>query len=352
MKMKLSDFDYNLPKELIASEPMKKRDNSRLLVLDKKTGMMSHHTFYEILSFLNSNDLIIMNNTKVIPARLIGKKELTHGKVEILLHRKIEDNVWEALGRNLKTGGRIIFDGSSLEALPISKDEDIYKVRFNLTGKDLVSAIEEIGLMPIPPYIRHGRSNKSDIQNYQTVYALNKGSVAAPTAGFHFTNDLIRAIEDKGVKTDFVTLHVGLGTFAPIKADDITSHKMHSEYFEINKDLIKKIRATREKGGKIIAVGTTTARVLETVFGENEENKDLKITENDKTITGWTKIFIYPGYEFKCVDSLITNFHLPKSTLLLLVSALAGEKNIKESYKEAIENNYRFYSYGDAMLIQ
>lgn len=346
--MKLSDFDYNLPKNLIAQEPKKKRDDSRLLILDKQSGEISHQFFYEIVKYLNPNDLLILNDTKVFPARLIGKKEITHGKIELLLHRQIDGNLWEALGRNLKIGKRIIFDNSKLEAVIEKKNDEIYEIRFNLSGKDLNSEIKKIGLTPIPPYIRGGVSNKLDRKNYQTVYAKNKGSVAAPTAGLHFTRDLIKKIKAKGVNVNFITLHVGLGTFAPIKATDVTMHKMHSEYFIIDRGLIKKILSTKKTGGRIIAAGTTTARVLETVF--NSTNNYELTTKN--CVTGWTDIFIYPGYKFQCVDALITNFHLPKSTLLLLVSAFAGSENIKNAYKEAIAKNYRFYSYGDAMLIK
>jgi S-adenosylmethionine:tRNA ribosyltransferase-isomerase len=343
--MKLSDFDYNLPKALIAQEPMKNRDLSRLLVLNKKSGEMSHQKFYEIVDYLKPGDLIILNNTKVIPARLIGKKERTHGKVEILLHRQIDANVWETLGRSLKVGKKIVFDGSKLEAVPEKKSDETYSVRFNLGGDALLSEIQKIGLPPIPPYVRGGIGTEADRQNYQTVYAKHRGSVAAPTAGLHFTKDLLDKIQKRNIGLGFVTLHVGLGTFAPIKTDSIKEHKMHSEYFEISEELVKRIRGTKKNGGRIIAVGTTSARVLESVSNSNNY-------ENfDGTIRGWTDIFIYPGYSFKCVDAIITNFHLPKSSLLLLVSALAGSVNIKKAYREAIAMEYRFYSYGDAMLI-
>lgn len=346
--MKLSDFDYKLPIRLIAQSPKNPRDHSRLLVLDKKCGIIEHKRFDQITDFLKPGDLIIMNNSMVIPARLIGMKEITHGKVEILLHRQFEDNVWEALGRSLKIGNRIMFEGSLLVAIPIEKNDDTYKIRFNLTGKDLANEIEKIGITPIPPYIRHGKSNKEDVNNYQTVYAKVKGSVAAPTAGLHFTKDLLKKIKQKKIDIDFVTLHVGLGTFAPVKEDDIKKHQMHEEYFEIKGSLIEKIKQTKKNGGRIISVGTTTARVLESVF---DNTKDYGLLTKD-SITGFTDIFIYPGYKFKCVDALITNFHLPKSTLLLLVSALAGKDNIEKAYKEAIEKEYRFYSYGDAMFIK
>lgn len=346
--MKLSDFDYELPAQLIAESPVNPRDHSRLLILDQQTSRIEHKKFFDIIDYLNPGDLLIMNNTRVIPARLIGEKQITHGKVELLLHKQIEDNIWEALGRNIKVGGRIIFNGSDLEALPIKKSEEIYTIRFNLIGADLMSEIERIGLTPIPSYIRQGRSNKSDVENYQTVYAKTKGSVAAPTAGLHFTKSLIEKIKKKKIGIDFITLHAGLGTFAPVKTDNILEHKMHSEFFEIENRLIERIRETKKKGGRIIAVGTTTARVLESVFSSSKKYGN----KTDESISGWTDIFIFPGYKFKCVNSLITNFHLPKSTLLLLVSALAGVDNIKRAYTEAIKSGYRFYSYGDAMLIK
>jgi S-adenosylmethionine:tRNA ribosyltransferase-isomerase len=359
--MKISDFDYILPNQLIAQSPVSPRDHSRLLILDKKSGKIEHKRFDDIFEYLDSSDLIILNNTKVIPARLLGHKEITHGKVELLLHRQLDESVWEGLGRNLKIGGRIIFDNSNLIAVPEEKRDELYKIRFNMSGSDLHTELEKIGLTPIPPYIRNGVSSESDRISYQTVYAKKRGSVAAPTAGLHFTKKLLSQIEKKDVGIDYVTLHVGLGTFAPVKTDNILDHKMHREFFEINTELIDRIKTTKQNGGRVIAIGTTTARVLESVFSSTinylpaDASHQAMQAGGDNTggsVSGWTDIFIYPGYKFRCVDSLITNFHLPKSTLLLLVSALAGINNIKRAYTEAIKLGYRFYSYGDAMLIK
>ncbi|MFA7243814.1 MAG: tRNA preQ1(34) S-adenosylmethionine ribosyltransferase-isomerase QueA [Patescibacteria group bacterium] len=350
--MKLSDFDYELPSELIAQSPAEPRDHSRLLVLDKESGEIQSDIFKNITKFFKPGDLLVLNNTKVIPARLLGKNYLTHGSVEIFLHKQINNFEWEILGKRLKSGKRVVFESSKLEAIVQEKKNDMYIVRFNLGGDRFISEIEKIGLIPIPPYIRKGKSEAPDRDNYQTIFAKRKGSVAAPTAGLHFTKELLEQIKGQGVDVEFVLLHVGLGTFAPVKVDDIKDHKMHSEYFEISKKLISKILQTKNNGGRIIAVGTTTARVLETAFGQIEINSEKhEVKGQSEAISGWTDIFIYPGYKFKSIDALVTNFHLPKSTLLMLVSAFAGEKNIKKSYEFAINSKYRFYSYGDAMLI-
>lgn len=345
--MKLSDFDYYLPPELIAQHPVEPRDHSRLLVMDKKTGKADQKKFYEISNYLKPGDLLILNDSKVIPARLIGKKELTGGKAEILLLSEIEPGLWQCLGKKVKDNARIIFDSSKLIAAINEQDGEIYKVRFNMSGPIFLAEIEKIGLVPIPPYIRAGINDSKDKTDYQTVYARSAGSVAAPTAGLHFTTELLEKIRKNGVGIEYLTLHVGLGTFAKVKSDKITDHKMHSEFFEIPLDLIEKIKSVKKSDGRIIAVGTTTARVLETIFGDT---KDYGL-KTSNCISGWADIFIYPGYKFKCIDSLITNFHLPKSTLLMLVSAFAGKKSVDRAYKIAIENKYRFYSYGDAMFI-
>ncbi len=362
--MKLSDFDYNLPPELIAVEPAKPRGHSRLLVLNKKTGRIEHHTFYEIINFLKPGDLLVMNNSKVFPARLIGKKAITHGKVEILLNHEIDTNLWQCVGKNLKVGSRIIFPDSKLEAIVEDRKDSTYSIRFNLNGNDFFAEVDKIGQIPLPPYIIEARETKKkpgvdgpkhprgenfdDRNHYQTVYAKDTGSVAAPTAGLHFTDELLDKIRAIGVEILEVTLHVGLGTFAPVKSENIEEHQTHSEYYSIKKEILKKIIKAKTEHRRIIAVGTTTTRVLEHIFS------DLLIHDTGyliRDLSGWTNIFIYSGYKFKCIDALITNFHLPKSSLLMLVSALAGYDNIIHTYEEAIKERYRFYSYGDAVLI-
>lgn len=340
--MKISDFDFELPEKLIAQEQIKKRDHSKLMLLDKKNGKIDHRFFYEIVELLNPGDILVVNNSKVFPGRLFGKKADTAGSVEILLNKKIGVNRWEAIGKNLKIGKEIIFENSLLEAKVIEKLNDLYVVEFNKEEDKLFYELEKIGHVPLPPYIKR-KDDKNDKVNYQTVYASEKGSVAAPTAGLHFTPDLIQKIKDKGVKILEVTLHVGLGTFAPVKTDEITDHKMHSELYSIKAEVIREILKAKKEKRRVIAVGTTTTRVLEHVFS----NKNIQPTDR----SGSTNIFIYPNYKFKCIDALITNFHLPKSTLLLLISAFAKKKNIFNAYKMAIEKEYRFFSYGDAMLI-
>ena len=336
--MKLSEFDYNLPEELIAQKPMEPRDHSRLLVLDKNTGKITHYTFYDIIDFLKLGDVLVVNNSKVFPARLHGNRKDTGGKVEILLNKNIQDSVWEVMGKNLKTGIEIIFENSNLEAKVIKKNNKISNIQFNMKDESLFSELEKIGHTPLPPYIKKIDSKK-DKTDYQTVYAKPIGSAAAPTAVLHFTKKLLERIKAKGIEIVEVTLHVGLGTFAPVEEDDIEEHKIHSEYYTVIQEDLDKIIQTKKAGHRIIAVGTTSTRVLETIFN------------NSKHLSGWTDIFIYPGYNFKCIDGLITNFHLPKSTLLMLVSAFAGMKNIDKAYKEAINKEYHFFSYGDAMFL-
>ncbi len=372
----VSDFYYDLPKELIAQFPADRRDISRLLVLDKKSGDIGHGHFYQILEYLDEGDLLILNNSKVIPARLYGLKEGTGGKVEILLNNQNKNGSWEVVGKGLKTGVNILFNNGNLVGTVLDKFDSTYNIKFNLFGDEFFNEIEKIGKIPLPPYIKRTEEQKNekteeqDKERYQTVYAKEKGSVAAPTAGLHFTQELLKNIERKGVGIDYVTLHVGIGTFAPIKTNKISDHKMHKEYYSISRKLIDKIIETKKRGGRIIAVGTTSTRVLETVFGNeilnikcqisNERLDDSaigdKLVDNNKktfaTSSGETDIFIYPPYKFRCVDAMITNFHLPQSTLLMLISAFAGKEKITEAYEEAIKNNYRFFSYGDAMLIK
>lgn len=372
--MKLADFDYDMPPELIAQMPADRRDSSRLLVLDKKTGEISHRHFFDILEYITPKDMMVLNDSKVFPARLLGHKETTGGKIEILLNNQINEYDWQVVGKGLKVNARLRFDNSPLSAVAISKNDDSYVVRFNMSSEKFFSELEKIGHVPLPPYIKRKvkcqmskvKSLDEDLidrERYQTVYAKERGSVAAPTAGLHFTEELLDRVKRKGVGVEFLTLHVGLGTFAPVKTEKITDHKMHKEYYTISQDVINKIIETKKHGGRIIAVGTTTCRVLETIFQNTEYriHNTAKIESNndpescnlkaESCISGWTDIFIYPPYQFQCVDALITNFHLTKSTLLMLVSAMAGSKNIKGAYTEAIKEHYRFFSYGDAMLI-
>lgn len=337
--MKLSDFDYHLPGELIAQEQINPRDRSRLMVVERESGNLSHHHFIDIVNYLLPGDILVLNNSKVFPARLIGKKNDTGGKIELFLIRK-EGKNWLAIGRNLKEGAIISFENSHLQATVLKKEDKTVIVGFNLNNEEFSSEIRKIGHVPLPPYINCGVGKSNDVDNYQTVYAKKEGSVAAPTAGLHFTQNLLNKIRSKGIQILEITLHVGLGTFAPVKVDDFEKHKMHSEYYSVDPLAFEKIKNGRKNNQRIIAVGTTTTRVLEHIFSQPEPILD-----------GETNIFIYPGYKFKCIDGLITNFHLPKSTLLMLISAFAGQDNIKKAYTEAINNEYRFYSYGDAMLI-
>ena len=341
--MKTADFYYDLPQELIAQDPLEDRSSSRLMVLDRKSGEVSHHVFREIGDFLNPGDCLVLNNTKVIPARLYGKRSETGAAVEILLLRRMENDVWEALvrpGRKLRTGARVTFGDGILEAEIVDVVEDGNRlVHFQYEGI-FEEILDRLGQMPLPPYITHELKDKN---RYQTVYAKYDGSAAAPTAGLHFTPQLLEDLRSKGVDIAEVTLHVGLGTFRPVKVEDVTQHHMHSEFYRIDEKTADQINRAKKNGGRIICVGTTSCRTLETAA---DENGILHAG------SGWTDIFIYPGYRFKILDALITNFHLPESTLLMLVSALAGKENIMAAYAQAVKERYRFFSFGDAMFIQ
>ena len=341
--MKLEDFDYNLPEELIAQVPIAKRDESRLMVVDREKRTIEDKVFKDIIDYLEPGDCLVRNNTKVIPARLYGKKE-TGANVEFVLLKQLEGDVWESIvrpGSKLKPGTKVIFGDGLLEAEILDILEDgTRKVKFTYEGI-FNEILDKIGLMPLPPYI-HESLKEND--RYQTVYAKYEGSAAAPTAGLHFTPELLKKIEEKGIKIANVTLHVGIGTFRPVKEENIEEHKMHTEHFYIKQEDVEKINETKKNGKKVIAVGTTSCRVLETIADENTGL--VKQTESD------TGIYIYPGYKFKCIDGLITNFHLPKSTLLMLVSALADREFILEAYNKAVEEKYRFFSFGDAMFIK
>ncbi len=341
--MKTDDFDYYLPKELIAQTPLEKRDESRLLVLDKESGEVEHKKFYDIINYLNPGDALVINDTKVIPARIIGIKEDTGAVIELLLLKDVIADTWECLAKpqkRLKVGTIISFGDGRLKAkVSEIKDEGITIVELIYSGI-LMEILESLGTMPLPPYI-HEKLDNQDM--YQTVYAKDYGSAAAPTAGLHFTKKLLQKIEDKGIKIVRVTLHVGLGTFRPVMVDDVKNHKMHSEHFIISKEAADTLNLVRKSNHKIIAVGTTSVRTLESVLEKNKEFIPM---------VGDTSIFIYPGYKFKAIDGLITNFHLPKSTLVMLVSALAGRENILNAYKIAVTNQYRFFSFGDAMFIK
>lgn len=341
--MKVSDFDYYLPEELIAQTPLEKRDESRLLVLDKKTGEIEHKHFYDIIDYLNKGDTLVLNDTKVLPARLIGVKEETSAVIEVLLLKNLEGDKWECLvkpARRIKEGTIVSFGEGKLKAKCCGVfDEGIRHFELIYNGI-LLEILEELGTMPLPPYIHEKLEDQS---RYQTVYAKEVGSAAAPTAGLHFTEELLNKIKNKGINIVYVTLHVGLGTFRPVSVEDVEEHEMHSEFYTMNEDVADILNNTRKNGGKIISVGTTSTRTLETIMGLYNEFK---------ACSGWTNIFIYPGYEFKGIDSLITNFHLPKSTLVMLVSTLAGRENILNAYKTAVEEKYRFFSFGDAMFIK
>lgn len=340
--MELSEFNYYLPEELIAQTPITKRDESRLMILNKETGEIEHKIFRNILDYLEPGDCLVRNNTKVIPARLYGKKD-TGANVEFVLLKNIEGDIWEAMvrpGNKLHVGAKVIFGDGLLQAEILETLQDgTRKVKFFYDGI-FNEILDKIGLMPLPPYIHE---SLQDNDRYQTVYAKYEGSAAAPTAGLHFTEELLQEIEKKGVEIANVTLHVGIGTFRPVKEKNIEEHHMHTEHYYIKESDAKKINKAKESGHRIIAVGTTSCRVLETVA---DENGKVKATEGD------TQIFIYPGYKFKILDGLITNFHLPESTLLMLVSALAGKENIMNAYNEAVKEKYRFFSFGDAMLIK
>ncbi len=351
--LKTSDFDYHLPSELIAQKPARPRDHSRLLLLDKENGAISHHHFFEIIDYLEKGDVLVLNNSKVFPARLLGHKAETGGAIEIFLHKKAGEKEWECLvGGRVKEGLEIKFPKGLLAATIMKNNNDgTWQVEFNLAGAKFWQAIERVGLVPLPPYIKRDKKTASDKNNYQTVFAdpHKIGSAAAPTAGLHFTKNLLKKIRAKGVKIVTVTLHVGLGTFAPVKTELIKEHKMHSEYAEISAQAAKDILTAKKNGGRVIAVGTTSCRTLESAdWGKFIAQFEGGAMEPQAF---WTEIFIYPGYKFKIVDALITNFHLPKSTLLMLVSALAGKKPIDEAYRQAVSGRYRFFSYGDAMFI-
>lgn len=340
--MKKSDFYFDLPEELIAQTPLEKRDESRLLCLDKNTGSMEHRHFYDLPDLLREGDCLVLNNSRVLPARLIGARP-TGGAIELVLLRDLGDNRWECLsrpGRKTKPGQHILFGNGELEAIVEETAPGGNRiVRFLYEGIFL-EVLERLGRMPLPPYIRAELENP---ERYQTVYAKELGSAAAPTAGLHFTQELLETIRAKGVRTEFITLHVGLGTFRPVKEDEIEDHEMHSEFCMIPPETAEAVNTAKKNGGRIIAVGTTSCRTLES-FAKDDGTLEPS--------SGWTDIFIYPGYRFKCIDGLITNFHLPESTLIMLVSALAGREHILNAYRTAVENRYRFFSFGDAMFIR
>lgn len=340
--LKTSDFYFDLPKELIAQDPLKDRTSSRLLILDKDTGEIKHRVFRDIIDYLNPGDCLVLNNTKVLPARLLGVKQDTGAAVELLLLKRKEGNVWETLvkpGKKVRPGAQLNFGDGLLRAEVLDVVEEGNRlVRFSYEGI-FEEVLDQLGEMPLPPYITHKLQDKN---RYQTVYAKYDGSAAAPTAGLHFTNELLQQIEDKGVKLAYVTLHVGLGTFRPVKVENILEHHMHSEYYQVTAQTAQMINETKKSGGRVICVGTTSCRTVESAADENGVLKEC---------CGDTDIFIYPGYKFKVLDSLITNFHLPESTLLMLVSALAGRENVLRAYEKAVEERYRFFSFGDAMLV-
>ncbi len=341
--MKTSDFSYDLPEELIAQDPAERRDLSRLLVINKNTGEREHKVFHDIIDYLVPGDCLVINNTKVIPARLLGEREVTGGKVEVLLLKRKGNDIWETLvrpGKKAKPGQRLEFGGGLLKAEVLGIADDGNRlVKFTYNGI-FEEILDKLGQMPLPPYITHKLEDKN---RYQTVYAKYEGSAAAPTAGLHFTEELLQKLKEKGVEIANVTLHVGIGTFRPVKVENIEEHDMHTEHYYIKEEDAVKINKAKQNGGRIIAIGTTSCRVLESVA---DENGMVKQQEGD------TNIFIYPGYKFKCINSLITNFHLPESTLIMLVSALAGKDYIMQAYEHAVEEKYRFFSFGDAMFIQ
>ena len=341
--MKVEDFDYELPEELIAQHPLEKRDASRLLVLDKETGEVEHKHFYDIIDYLEPGDTLVLNDSKVLPARLIGVKEETNAVIEILLLKNIQDDEWECLvkpARRIKVGTIVSFGEGKLKARCTKElDEGIRHFELIYEGI-LLEILEELGTMPLPPYIHEKLEDQS---RYQTVYAKEIGSAAAPTAGLHFTKELLKRIEEKGVNIAYITLHVGLGTFRPVSVEKVEDHEMHKEFYSMSKEVADLLNETKKNGKRIIAVGTTSTRTLETIRNKYDAFKEC---------SGWTDIFIYPGYEWKAIDCLITNFHLPKSTLVMLVSSLAGRENILNAYKIAISEQYRFFSFGDAMFIK
>ncbi len=347
--MNVSDFDYELPLELIAQRPAERRDSCRLLVVDRNTGDLQHRVFSDILEYLKPGDCLVFNDSKVIPARLFGTRRGTGAKVEFLLSKRIEGNTWETLvkpGRRCKTGDIIDFEEGLCAKITGYSEDGTRIVEFTCEGP-LMDVLDRIGRMPLPPYIER-ESDDSDKENYQNVYAKEEGSVACATAGLHWTPELIKAAEEMGVKTAYVTLHVGIGTFRPVKVDKVEDHHMHFESYSVSEEAARVVNETKAAGGRIICVGTTACRTLESAAEKDEASGIWTI----RPCSGSTGIFIYPGYEFKLVDCLITNFHLPKSTLLMLVSALAGRELILKAYRTAVEQRYRFFSYGDAMLIE
>lgn len=341
--MQIEDFDYELPEELIAQTPLEKRDASRLLVLDKNSGEVDHKHFTDIIDYLNKGDVLVLNNTKVLPARLIGEKEDTKAIIEILLLKNTQEDEWECLvkpARRIKVGTIVSFGGGLLKAECTREEEEgIRHFKLLYTGI-LYEILDKLGTMPLPPYIHEKLKDQS---RYQTVYAKEVGSAAAPTAGLHFTSELLEKIKEKGVSIAYITLHVGLGTFRPVSVENIEEHHMHSEYYEMSKEVADLLNQTKKEGGHIVSVGTTSTRTLETI---------MKKYGTFQEANGWTDIFIYPGYQFQAIDTLITNFHLPKSTLVMLVSALAGRENILNAYRIAVREKYRFFSFGDAMIIK
>ena len=340
--MDVKDFYFDLPQELIAQDPLEDRASSRLLVLDRSTGEVEHRKFRDILEYLNPGDCLVINDTKVIPARLIGSKEGTDAKIEVLLLKRKENDIWETLvkpGKKAKPGTVIRFGDGILKGTVVDVVEEVNRlIQFSYEGI-FEEILDQLGQMPLPPYITHQLKDKN---RYQTVYAKHEGSAAAPTAGLHFTKELLQEIEDRGVKIAHVTLHVGLGTFRPVKVENVLDHHMHSEFYVVEKSEAEKINSTKREGGRVICVGTTSCRTIESA---SDENGVLKAG------SGWTDIFIYPGYQFKILDCLITNFHLPESTLVMLVSALAGREHVLAAYEEAVKERYRFFSFGDAMFI-
>lgn len=336
------DFDYFLPEELIAQTPLEPRDSSRLMVMNRQTGALEHKHFYDILDYLQSGDCLILNDSRVLPARIFGTKAETGANIEFLLLRQVENKRWEVLarpGKKARIGTRFVFGNGLLIGTVVDVLEDGNRiVAFECEGS-FYETLDKIGQMPLPPYIHEKLKDK---ERYQTVYSRELGSAAAPTAGLHFTKELLQKVKAKGVKIGFVTLHVGLGTFRPVKVDDVTKHKMHSEHYQITEETAALINETKKNGGRVISVGTTSCRTLETVAA-----KEGRICASE----GWTDIFIYPGFEFQVLDGLITNFHLPESTLIMLVSAFAGYDNVMNAYKKAVEEHYRFFSFGDAMLL-
>ncbi len=341
--MKTSDFYFDLPDELIAQVPILDRSSSKLMVLDKETGKIDHKIFKDVIDYLNPGDCLVLNDTRVIPARLIGEKVETGGKIEFLLLKRHEDDTWESLvkpGKRAKIGTKFSFgDGKLIGEVVGMGPEGSRIVKFHYDGI-FEEVLDELGNMPLPPYITERLEER---ERYQTVYSKHNGSAAAPTAGLHFTDELLNQIKEKGVDIAFVTLHVGLGTFRPVKVDDVLEHEMHSEYYMVTKEAADKINKAKENGKNVICVGTTSSRTVESAAGDDNRVKES---------SGWTNIFIYPGYKFKVVDKLITNFHLPESTLIMLVSALAGKENVLNAYNVAVNNKYRFFSFGDAMIIK